>query len=117
MEQKNKRRAWSRGAAAAAVAGGLAIALVSADPAAGHGWSAAPSCATSPATRSAPSASRATREARASGSTCTALPAGFHGFHIHANDPIGTCDPLAPPGPFMNVGPHWNPTGALHGGS
>jgi superoxide dismutase, Cu-Zn family len=36
------------------------------------------------------------------------LPAGFHGFHIHAT---GRCD--APT--FMTAGGHFNPTGATHG--
>jgi superoxide dismutase, Cu-Zn family len=34
------------------------------------------------------------------------LPAGFHGFHIHA---VGTCTP-----PFTTVGGHWNPEGQTH---
>jgi superoxide dismutase, Cu-Zn family len=36
------------------------------------------------------------------------LPAGFHGFHIHA---VGRCDA---PG-FTTAGGHFNPTGAVHG--
>lgn len=40
---------------------------------------------------------------------------GFHGFHVHANDAGGPCDPLATAGPFTNVGGHWNPTLADHG--
>lgn len=40
----------------------------------------------------------------------------FHGIHLHANDSGAPCDPAATPGPFTNVGGHWNPTGALHGG-
>jgi len=31
----------------------------------------------------------------------------YHGFHLHANDAAGQCDPA---GPFTNVGGHWNPT-------
>ncbi len=40
---------------------------------------------------------------------------GYHGFHLHANDAGGQCDPAAPAGPFTNVGGHWNPTGLDHG--
>ncbi|HYN34825.1 MAG TPA: superoxide dismutase family protein [Ilumatobacteraceae bacterium] len=40
----------------------------------------------------------------------------YHGFHLHANDVAGQCDPLPASGPFTNVGGHWNPTGAVHGG-
>jgi superoxide dismutase, Cu-Zn family len=39
-----------------------------------------------------------------------AVPPGTHGAHIHT---VGRCDP---PG-FESAGPHWNPTGALHGTS
>lgn len=39
----------------------------------------------------------------------------YHGFHVHANDAGGACDPTAPSGPFTNVGGHWNPGGADHG--
>jgi Cu-Zn family superoxide dismutase len=35
------------------------------------------------------------------------LPAGVHGFHIHA---VGVCEP-----PFTSAGGHFNPTGAEHG--
>jgi superoxide dismutase, Cu-Zn family len=35
------------------------------------------------------------------------LPAGFHGFHVHA---VGECVP-----PFTSAGGHYNPTGADHG--
>ncbi len=38
----------------------------------------------------------------------TNLPPGVHGAHLHA---IGDC---APPD-FSSAGPHWNPTGRLHG--
>jgi len=34
------------------------------------------------------------------------LPAGFHGFHIHA---VGTCEP-----PFTSAGGHLNPSGGSH---
>lgn len=34
------------------------------------------------------------------------LPAGFHGFHVHAQ---GVCDP-----PFTSAGGHFNPTSASH---
>ena len=34
------------------------------------------------------------------------LPAGFHGFHIHA---VGTCEP-----PFTSAGGHLNPASASH---
>ena len=37
------------------------------------------------------------------------LPPGTHGLHIHE---VGLCEP---PG-FTSAGPHWNPTGAQHGG-
>jgi Cu-Zn family superoxide dismutase len=37
----------------------------------------------------------------------TGLPAGVHGFHVHA---VGKCEP-----PFDSAGPHWNPTGVPHG--
>jgi Cu-Zn family superoxide dismutase len=35
------------------------------------------------------------------------LPAGFHGFHVHA---VGECVP-----PFTSAMGHYNPTGAAHG--
>ena len=35
------------------------------------------------------------------------LPAGFHGFHVHA---VGECVP-----PFTSAGGHYNPGGATHG--
>jgi Cu-Zn family superoxide dismutase len=35
------------------------------------------------------------------------LPAGFHGFHVHA---VGECVP-----PFTSAGGHYNPTGESHG--
>jgi Cu-Zn family superoxide dismutase len=35
------------------------------------------------------------------------LPAGFHGFHVHA---VGECVP-----PFTSAGGHYNPTGDVHG--
>jgi superoxide dismutase, Cu-Zn family len=35
------------------------------------------------------------------------LPAGFHGFHVHA---VGECVP-----PFTSAGGHYNPTGDDHG--
>ena len=38
----------------------------------------------------------------------TALPPGAHGAHVHS---VGACD--APD--FASAGPHWNPTGRLHG--
>jgi Cu-Zn family superoxide dismutase len=34
------------------------------------------------------------------------LPAGFHGFHIHA---VGMCQP-----PFTSAGGHFNPAGTTH---
>lgn len=40
---------------------------------------------------------------------------GYHGFHLHANDSAGQCDPAAAAGPFTNVGGHWNPTSTDHG--
>lgn len=40
----------------------------------------------------------------------------YHGLHLHANDASGPCDAAAAAGPFTNVGGHWNPTGAVHGG-
>jgi Cu-Zn family superoxide dismutase len=46
------------------------------------------------------------------------LPAGFHGFHVHA---VGTCDPATvdpttgAPAPFLSAGPHFNPAGTTHG--
>ncbi len=39
----------------------------------------------------------------------------YHGFHLHANDAGGLCDPAAAAGPFTNVGGHWNPTEQYHG--
>jgi Cu-Zn family superoxide dismutase len=36
------------------------------------------------------------------------LPHGIHGVHVHS---VGRCDP---PG-FESAGPHWNPSGRLHG--
>lgn len=38
----------------------------------------------------------------------TGLAPGVHGFHIHA---VGACEPPA----FASAGPHWNPTGKVHG--
>ena len=39
----------------------------------------------------------------------------FHGLHVHANPTEGAeCDGSTTP-PFTNVGPHWNPTNAIHG--
>lgn len=35
------------------------------------------------------------------------LPAGFHGFHVHA---VGTCQP-----PFTSAGGHYNPSSSGHG--
>ena len=35
------------------------------------------------------------------------LPAGFHGFHVHA---VGVCVP-----PFTSAGGHYNPAGTDHG--
>jgi Cu-Zn family superoxide dismutase len=35
------------------------------------------------------------------------LPAGFHGFHVHA---VGQCTP-----PFTSAGGHFNPTSTTHG--
>ncbi len=40
----------------------------------------------------------------------------FHGLHIHANDGAESCNPAAAAGPFTNVGGHWNPGSAVHGG-
>jgi superoxide dismutase, Cu-Zn family len=37
----------------------------------------------------------------------TGLPAGVHGFHIHA---VGKCEP-----PFDSAGPHFNPSSTQHG--
>lgn len=37
------------------------------------------------------------------------LPPGVHGIHIHD---VGLCEPPK----FESAGPHWNPTGAQHGG-
>jgi Cu-Zn family superoxide dismutase len=47
----------------------------------------------------------------------TGIPAGFHGFHVHA---VGTCDPRAtdPAGnvvPFASAGPHLDAGGHTHG--
>ena len=47
----------------------------------------------------------------------TAIPAGFHGFHVHA---VGICDPRAtdPAGnvvPFASAGPHLDSGGHTHG--
>src|SRR6476620_2131154 len=39
--------------------------------------------------------------------TLSKLPAGEHGFHIHA---IGKCEP-----PFTSAGSHFNPGGKKHG--
>lgn len=40
--------------------------------------------------------------------TSTALPQGVHGVHLHTT---GACQPPD----FTSAGPHWNPTGRLHG--
>ena len=37
----------------------------------------------------------------------TGLPAGVHGFHVHA---VGKCEP-----PFDSAGPHFNPSSTQHG--
>jgi Cu-Zn family superoxide dismutase len=37
----------------------------------------------------------------------TGLPAGIHGFHVHA---VGKCEP-----PFDSAGPHFNPSSTHHG--
>lgn len=37
------------------------------------------------------------------------LPAGFHGFHVHA---VGSCDGA---GSFASAGGHFNPAGQVHG--
>src|SRR6266545_5265389 len=47
----------------------------------------------------------------------TSIPAGFHGFHVHA---VGICDPRAtdPAGnvvPFASAGPHLDSGGHTHG--
>lgn len=39
------------------------------------------------------------------------LPPGEHGIHIHA---MGMCDPSGDQ-PFTTAGPHYNPTGGMHG--
>lgn len=39
--------------------------------------------------------------------TAAVLPAGFHGFHVHA---VGLCD-----APFTSAGGHYNPGGTGHG--
>jgi Cu-Zn family superoxide dismutase len=38
----------------------------------------------------------------------TGLTPGAHGLHIHT---VGRCDPPD----FTSAGPHWNPTGKMHG--
>jgi Cu-Zn family superoxide dismutase len=46
------------------------------------------------------------------------LPAGFHGFHVHA---VGICNPATTdpttgaPAPFLSAGPHFNPAATTHG--
>ncbi len=120
MEHRDRRRVWTRGAAAAALAAGLAIALVSADPAAGHGWGARA------VLRDAAGAKVGTVKfdgdehgtsvkVTLRGITAATDTDRFHGLHVHVNEPVGPCDPLAPGGPFTNVGGHWNLSGALHG--
>jgi Cu-Zn family superoxide dismutase len=50
------------------------------------------------------------------------IRAGFHGFHIHANDNPANgdgciADPAQPANThFVSADGHWNPTGATHGG-
>ncbi|MDQ3412181.1 MAG: superoxide dismutase family protein [Chloroflexota bacterium] len=44
--------------------------------------------------------------------TVDGLAPGEHGWHLHA---MGMCDPSGLE-PFATAGPHWNPTGAPHGG-
>ena len=113
MEQK--RRGWSRGAAAAVVAGGLAIALASADPASGHGWSGRAVLRDVAGNRVGTVRFDGERDATDVKVTLRGVAPGFHGFHIHANESGAACDPLTPPA-FSNVGPHWDlTTGALHG--
>ena len=119
MERQQRRRAWARGAAAAAVAaGGLVMALVSADPAAGHGWAARAVLRDAAGNKVGTVKFEGDEQGTNVKVTLRGITTGtnaFHGIHLHANDPVAPCDPLAPQGPFTNVGGHWNMTGGVHG--
>lgn len=99
--------------AGVAMVGALAIALASAGPAAGHGWEA------KAVLRDVKGARVGTVrfEGNDDGTKVKVVVHGitvgrddFHGLHIHANKPRGTCTP-----PFTDAGGHWNPGGATHG--
>ena len=99
--------------AGVAMVGALAIALASAGPAAGHGWEA------KAVLRDVKGARVGTVrfEGNDDGTKVKVVVHGitvglddFHGLHIHANEPRGTCTP-----PFTDAGGHWNPGGATHG--
>ena len=119
MERQQKRRTRARGAVAAAVAaGGLVIALVSADPAAGHGWAARAVLRDAAGNKVGNVRFEGDEQGTNVKVTLNGITTGtnaFHGIHLHANDSVAPCDPLAPQGPFTNVGGHWNPTAGVHG--
>ena len=118
MERRHRRTPWARGAAAAAVAGGLAIALVNADSAAGHGWAARAVLRDVAGNKVGTVRFEGDEDGTSVKVSLRGIATGtdaFHGLHVHANDPSVACDPLAPQGPFTNVGGHWNPTSGVHG--
>jgi superoxide dismutase, Cu-Zn family len=118
MERQQRRRR-ARGAAAAAVAaGGLVMALVSADPAAGHGWGARAVLRDTAGNKVGTVRFDGDEQGTDVKVTLHGITTGtntFHGIHVHANDSVAPCDPLAAQGPFTNVGGHWNLTGGVHG--
>ena len=119
MERQLKGRAWVRASAAAAVAlGGLVLALVSAGPAAGHGWEARAVLHDVAGNKVGTVKFEGDEQGTGVKVSLHGITTGtnaFHGIHVHVNDPVGSCDPLAAQGPFTNVGGHWNLTGGVHG--
>ena len=110
-----QRRSWTRGAAAAALAGGLAIALVNADSAAGHGWSGRAVLRDVEGDKVGTVRFDGDEHGTTVKVSLRGITTGrdiFHGIHVHANDPSVPCDPA---GSFTNVGGHWNLSGGVHG--
>jgi Cu-Zn family superoxide dismutase len=108
-----KRRTALAAAGAAAVLGGLVLAVASAGPAAGTGWEARAVLRDAAGMR----VGTVRFEGDASGTTVKVVVHGietgtntYHGLHIHANDARQACIP-----PFTNVGGHWTSPGMQHG--
>ena len=119
MRRKKGLRAVA-GTCAAVIVGGTALALATSGPASGHGWEAKAVLRDVSGER----VGLVRFEGDRDGTTVKVTlddAAGvdeFHGFHVHANDAKEQCNPLAPAGPFTNVGGHWSPpaTHAHHAG-